>query len=95
MKNLPMLLLAAGAAIIGLSFFMGKERGKDDGPFTATDRGKALIARPIVKNPGGLNVREVRIATVTATYARGAGDPEIAPRQGSSDDSWLEEYWKG
>ena len=81
MKNLPMLLLAGGAAIIGLSFFMGKGDDKPDDNVTPIDRGKSQHPPPIVKNPGGLNVGEARIATVTTTYGgRGPGDPEVAPR---------------
>ena len=74
MKNLPMLLLAGGAAIIGLSFFMGKGDDKpDDKPddnVTPIDPSKAKHPPAMIKRPGNLNVTtEVRIVTVNAIYS--------------------------
>ncbi|PCJ09223.1 MAG: hypothetical protein COB10_11495 [Planctomycetota bacterium] len=69
MKNLPMLLVAGGAAIVGLSFFMGKGEDADDN-ITEIDAGKAKHPPPMTKRPGNLNVTtEVRIVTVSAIYS--------------------------
>jgi hypothetical protein len=72
MKNLPMLLVAGGAAIVGLSFFMGKGEDADDTDdnITEIDAGKAKHPPPMTKRPGNLNVTtEVRIVTVSAIYS--------------------------
>lgn len=70
MKNLPALLLAGGAAIVGLGFFMQKgEPALPETGVTPVDSNKR-IAPVIVKNPGQLNVTsEVRIDQVMGIYS--------------------------
>ena len=71
MKNFGLILLAGGAAIAGLGFFMRKGEDDDtDEHIEEIDRSKAQPSRPILKRPGNLNViTEVRIATVSAIYS--------------------------
>ena len=72
MKNLPMLLLAGGAAIIGLSFFMRKGEDADDTDenIQAIDPSAAKHPPAMIKRPGNLNVTTaVRIVTVNAIYS--------------------------
>ena len=75
-RNLGLIVLAGGAAIIGLSFFMRKGEDEDkniavivEAKITAEDKNKEVS--PIVNNPGGLNVKPVRLSTVFANYAYG------------------------
>jgi len=70
-KNLGLMLVAGGAAIIGLGFFMRKDDGDKPADNTPPiDPSKATVTPLPKKNPGGLNVTtEVRIATVTAIYS--------------------------
>jgi len=70
MRNFGVILLAGGAAIVGLGFFMRKGEDKPDDNVTPIDSSKATVAKLPLKNPGNLNVTtEVRIATVTAIYS--------------------------
>lgn len=71
-RNLGLIVLAGGAAIIGLSFFMRK--GEDEDKNIAVIVEKKITAKevsPIDNNPGGLNVKPVRLSTVFANYAYG------------------------
>ena len=70
MKNLPMILLAGGAAIVGISFFAQKDKAdKADKAVKQLDWRKKIWATEIpVKNPDGLNVEMVRIRSVSPIY---------------------------
>ena len=72
MRNFGVILLAGGAAIVGLGFFMRKGEDADDTDENVKeiDPSKAKHPPPMIKRPGNLNVTtEVRIATVTAIYS--------------------------
>ena len=71
MRNFGVILLAGGAAIIGLGFFMRKDDGDKPADNTPPiDPTKATVAPLPKKNPGGLNVTTaVRIVTVNAIYS--------------------------
>jgi hypothetical protein len=72
MKNFGLVLLAGGAAIVGLGFFMRKGEDADDTGenIQEIDPSKAKQAPAIIERPGKLNVTtEVRIATVTAIHS--------------------------
>ena len=71
MRNFGLILLAGGAAIAGLGFFMRKGEDDDtDDNIEGIDPSKAKQAPAIIERPGNLNVTtEVRIATVSAIYS--------------------------
>ena len=72
MRNFGVILLAGGAAIIGLGFFMRKGEDADDTDenIQAIDPSAAKHPPAMIKRPGNLNVTTgVRIATVTANYS--------------------------
>ena len=72
MKNFGLMLVAGGAAIASLGFFMRGGEGGDDSEqgVTPVDRGKAQRSPGLPKKrPGELNVTSTaRITTVTAIY---------------------------
>ncbi|MAH45931.1 hypothetical protein CMI37_08870 [Candidatus Pacearchaeota archaeon] len=70
-KNFGLVLLAGGAAIAGLGFFMRSDEDEPDTEANVTqiDQGKARIAGESRERPGNLNVIDpVRIRAVTAIY---------------------------
>ena len=71
MKNFGLVLLAGGAAIVGLGFFMRKDGDSDgdDANLAPIDSTKQ-IAKPILQNPGELNLAgALQIISVTPTYS--------------------------
>jgi len=70
MRNFGLVLLAGGAAIVGLGFFMRKDEDGEDANMAPIDRTKPKIADPITQNPGELNLTgDLKIEFVTPTYS--------------------------